>query len=201
MPFFGISDYQINGFLKKIGFTDIPPGYACEKGDTIVLKAGYFRLLISAPADKEQLVRVPSSMTDDDWTTLNRLRQNSRKTIFVFCSREYVHPSLLKTMGRNNLVPTEEAIRKKSSKEWKKDGQDDILVLRPTHMALISIRGVNFRLHDVNSFEGMRHKDNLWVQPFRDLMRDEAVPRIYKNFNLRKEDVNYEEIPCHFSMG
>lgn len=187
--------------FEKIGFTKVPPGYSCEKGDTIVLKAGYFRLRISAPADKEQLVRVPSSMTDDDWNTLNRLTSKTAGKPYL-C---FVQESIFSLASLKQRVRTIWFQRKKQSerilqRSWRQIGKM-IFLFFASHTAHISIRGVNFHLHDVNSFKRMSHEDNPWVQKFQDLMRDEAVPRFYKNFNKRKEDVNYDEIPCQFSMG
>lgn len=103
--FYGITDKQVNIYLRKIGFTDIIDGYACEKGDNIVLKAGYFRMMVSALTEKEQLISQPSSLEEKHWTELNTMRQKQNKTIFIFASREHVHPSLLKKIGRNNMVP------------------------------------------------------------------------------------------------
>lgn len=162
-------------------------------------------MMVSAPTDKEQLIRQPSSMEEKHWTELNTMRQKQNKTIFIFVSREHVHPSLLKKIGRNNLVPTEEAIRKHSSKWWvtDDDNNDSLFVLRPTHMALISIRGTKFLLHDVNNFPNVDHANNTWVQAFWDLVENEVVKRIYQNFGLKKEDVfpGYEKARCYFSMG
>lgn len=163
-------------------------------------------MLVTAPTDKKPGYYFPSSMMDSDWEELNTQRQRKNKTIFIFCSREFVKPSIANHVGGNNLVPTEGLIRHYSSKTRVFKDEDDkegTWVLRPTHMALLSIRGTRFRLHDVNNFEGMDTDANPWVNEFYDLMKKVAVPKIYRNFNLTAGDVmpGYGVDANYFSMG
>lgn len=101
-----------------------------QKGTTcitacVVVKAGYFRILLTASTYKKPGYYFPSSMMDSDWEELNTKRQRNDKTIFIFGSTEFVKLLIANHVGGNSLVPTEGLFRNYSSKTRVFKDEDD----------------------------------------------------------------------------
>lgn len=196
----GLNDFQVNGFLAKTGFRDVMKGYACVKGNAVVLKSGYFRLLIT-PDFKHHAM--PSSMTKADWIRLNRFRQWNMD-VFIFVTREYCVPSFVKTLKGNSPIPTDAQIIENYSYQAIKDDNGEIIgwQYKPAHTALLHIRGTKFTLYDVNNNDqaDLEAIENSFAPKFFHVVSRYVLPRICKNLSLKIGRIrkNYGIAKCFF---
>lgn len=202
MDFRGLNDFQINQYLAKTGFEDIGVGYAAMKGNTVVIKSGYIRLLVT-PDHKHYAI--PNSMTKKDWDLINHHRTKLQKKILVFVTREHVMKKFIRKRRRNASIPTDQEIVDKycSEKKWNRE-QGEYWQYMESHSAILSIEGNKFRLFDTNNFHGLRkkRKENLFVQEFWDIFKKRAFPHIYRAMGLKAADTrDYDVVKCHYSEG
>ncbi len=196
MSFVGLNDDQINVYLSKIlKFKDLDPDYLCESedGEVVAMKAGYMRVMCRSPSATSDDVSIPSSMEQKHWDILNTKRQEG-KTIFFFVSRDYVKAKIQSRQRRNQGIPSEEDLHKASSKtRMYVDNKEKefILVPRPTHTAILKIKGLKFTLHDINNFQEMDKSENAWAVRFFNSVETRVYPKIYSTWGLLKDDTTF----------
>lgn len=196
----GLNDFQINAFLSKTGFKDVVKGYCCRKGDLVVLKSGYTRLMLTRDFKHYAM---PSSMTDKDWKQISLYRQHG-VDIAIFITREYLQKKFIEERKRNAPIPTEaeiiskyacKAIKKENGVEW---------IYQATHTGILHIRGMKFTLYDVNNWKGV-HKwaGNEFVADFFKVIDRPVLNKIAKYLELDIDDVrdNYKVARCQFPKG
>lgn len=196
----GYSDFQINHYLSQVGFKDIGAGYAAIKGDVIMVKSGYVRLLVTPDLKHHS---IPNSMKPGDWAVINSFRTLCQKKLVVFVTREYVFPKFVKKRRRNAPIPTDQQITDSYCSHKVVTDTEEKWEYRQTHSALLLIDGTKFRLYDANNFGiDMTKPENFFVRDFFKVFKLNVLPHVYRKLGLKAKDAkDYAIEKCYVPKG
>ncbi len=197
----GLNDFQVNGYLTKRGYKDIMNGWACVKGNTVTLKSGFIRLLVTRNHKNHSIL---CSMTEKEWKRLNLFRQWGMD-VFLFITREYCVKKFVEKRRGNAPIPTDRDIIDNYSYEAVKDADGKKTgewKYQPSHSALLHIKGMVMTLFDVNNNDEVDwdNPKNSFVWEFTDLISRYVLPRICDDMRLDLAEIRkfYSEYQCYY---
>lgn len=151
------------------------------KGDVIVDKSGYVRLLVTFDHKR---YAIPNSMTSEDWVIINAFWTLCQKKLLVFVTWKYVFPRFIKKTGRQAPIPSDKEIIASYCTHKIVTDTEAKLEYRPAHSALLLIDGTEFRLCAANGFPDMTKPLNFWMKDFYKVCKRHGLPNIYRNLGL-----------------